>query len=87
MCLEILVGYGVGPKSIWLLRSYWGRIKNVAESGGYCGLMFKVYCSVTQGYPLSPIIFNMVIDFIIQHWVMVVAATVEGAEGLGASVQ
>ena len=34
-CLEILEGYGVGPKSRRLLTRYWHRLTMVAQAGGY----------------------------------------------------
>ena len=34
-CLEILEGYGVGPKARNLLRTYWKRLTMVAQVGGY----------------------------------------------------
>ena len=33
-CLEILEGYGVGPRARRLLRAYWGEITMVAREGG-----------------------------------------------------
>ena len=33
-CLEILEGYGVGPRAHRLLRTYWGRLTMVARAGG-----------------------------------------------------
>ena len=44
---------------------------------------------VTQGDPLSPTIFNVVVDAVIKHWVKVVGGWQEGAgqEGLGMSIQ
>ena len=48
---------------------------------------FQVYLIVAQGDPLSPTIFNMVVDSVIQHRVTVVAATEAGAEVLGVSIQ
>ena len=39
---------------------------------------------MTQGDPLSPTIFNAVMDAVVQHWVMVV---VEGAEEWGENGQ
>ena len=32
-CLEILEGYGVGPRACRLLRTYWGRLRMVAKAG------------------------------------------------------
>ena len=56
-CLEILEGYGVGPRAQRLLRTYWGKMKMVARAGGYYGDTFKGARGVTQGNPLSPTIF------------------------------
>ena len=33
--LEILEGYGVGPRARPLLRTYWGKSMMVAQAGGY----------------------------------------------------
>ena len=33
--LEILEGYGVGPRAIRLLRAYWGNPTMVARAGGF----------------------------------------------------
>ena len=34
-CLEILALYGVVPRALQLLRTYWGRLTMVAKAGGY----------------------------------------------------
>ena len=39
-CLEILEGYGVGPKARRLLTNYWRRLTMVARAGGYYGTAF-----------------------------------------------
>ena len=46
-CLEILEGYGVGPRACWLLRTYWRRLSMVARAGGYYGDTFKGARGVT----------------------------------------
>ena len=61
-CLDILEAYGGVPWSLCLLRNYWDIRTMVAWARGYFGTPFKVYCGVTQGYPLSPTIFNVVVD-------------------------
>ena len=68
-CLEILEGYGVGPRAQQLLRAYWGKMMMVARAGGYYGGAFKGARGVTQGNPLSPTIFNVVVDAVVRHWV------------------
>ena len=41
----------------------------VARAGGYYGTAFRGERGVTQGDPLSPTIFNVVVDVVVQHWV------------------
>ena len=67
-CLGILEGYGVGPGARRLLRNYWHRLTMVARSGGYYGAAFKGERGVTQGDPLSPTLFNVVVDMVVRHW-------------------
>ena len=68
-CLEILDGYGVGLRDCRLLWTYWRRLSMVERAGGYYGEAFKVSRGVTQGDPLSPTIFNMVVDAAVRQWV------------------
>ena len=44
-------------------------------------------CGVTQGNPLPPTLFNIVIDAVIRHWVTVVEPNEDGRERLGVSIQ
>ena len=67
--LEILENYRVGPQARRLLRAYWGKSTMVAQAGGYCGNGFKGARGVTQGDPLSPTIFSVVVDSVVCHWV------------------
>ena len=45
--------------------------------GGYCGMAFKSFQGVTQGEPLYLKFFNVVLDTVVLHWVLIVA---EGEE-------
>ena len=67
--LEILEGYWVGPQARRILRTYWGKSTMLAQTGGYYGTGFKGVRGVTQGDPLSPTIFNVVVDAVVCHWV------------------
>ena len=80
-CLEILERYGVGPQACRLLRTYWVRLMMVARAGGYYGLSFQGSRGVTQGGPLSPTIFNVVVDAVVQHWVAVMVESAENWSG------
>ena len=66
-CLEILEGYGVGPQARKLLKPYWHRLTIVARVGGYYGTSFRGERGVTQLDPLSPTIFNVVVDVVVRH--------------------
>ena len=55
----------------------------VDRSGGYFRRPFKGYRGMTQGEPLPPTIFNVVMDYVIRHWVTVVIPTEAGTGGLG----
>ena len=39
----------------------------VARAGGYYGTAFQRERGVTQGDPLPPTIFNVVVDAVVQH--------------------
>ena len=53
----------------------------VARAGGYYGEAFKGAMGVTQGDPLSPTIFNVVVDVVVRHWIEgLVAETAEKGE-------
>ena len=68
MCLDILEVYGVGPRALRLLCRYWERLQMVAQTGGYYIETLHRERGVPQGGPLSPTIFNVVVDAVFQHW-------------------
>ena len=41
----------------------------VVRAGGYYGTYFWGERGMTQGNPLSPTIFNVVVDAVVRHWV------------------
>ena len=75
--LEILKGYGVVDRVRRMLREYWDKTTMVARAGGYYGKGFKGGRVVTQGDPLSPTIFNVVVDAVVRHWVTIAMAEAE----------
>lgn len=66
--LEVLKRYGVGDRALRLLCQFWKQEKIVARQAGMYGKPFRAGCGVTQGDPLSPTIFNIVIDAIVRVW-------------------
>ena len=77
-CLEILEGYGVGTRALYLLRRYWERLQMVARAGGYYGEHFHGERVMNQGDPLSPTIFNVVVGTVVRHWESMMAEGVGG---------
>ena len=49
--------------------------------------LLKDYQGVIQRDPIPPTIFNMFVDAVIWHWVMLVAGEEAGPEGFGQEVQ
>ena len=87
-CLDILSGYGVGPRTLLILQTYLVRLQMVEKAGGHYGPVFHSYHGVTKGYPLSPTIFNVAVGSVIKHWVTVVGGPQEGVvQGPGSSIQ
>ena len=41
ICLDILMEYEVGPRTIRLFWAYWYRLTMVARASGYFGILFK----------------------------------------------
>ena len=70
-CLDILVGYGVGPRTICLLWTYWAQLHMVAKVGGHYRPVLQIHRGLIHGGPLSPMIFNMVIEAVIRNWMTV----------------
>ena len=68
-CMDILEGYDVGTRALRLLHRYWERLQMVAiSSGGYHGKPFQEERGMTQGDPLLPTIFNVVVDAVVCQW-------------------
>ena len=66
-----------------MLREYWDRTTMVARAGGYYGKGFKGGRGVTQGDPLSPTIFNVVVDAVVRHWLTIAVTETEKSRERG----
>jgi Reverse transcriptase (RNA-dependent DNA polymerase) len=64
--LELLQRYGMGPNLLGLLRNFWVNLQLVPRQGGFYGRPIRSARGVTQGDPLSPIIFNIVVDAVVR---------------------
>jgi len=85
--LTILEQYGVGARSIRLLRQFWDQQQIVARQGGFYGDPFGATRGVTQGDIISPTIFNVVADAIVRYWLSLVVDDGSEVDGLGMMVQ
>ena len=65
-CLYILTGYVVGTRILRILQTYWARLKMVAKAGGRLWACLPEPLQGNPGGPLSPTIFNVVVDAIIR---------------------
>ena len=70
-----------------LLQTYWTSFWMVEKADRYFAPPFQGYYGVTQGDPLSPTIFNVVLDVVIRNWVTVVALAEAGVEEIGESIK
>ena len=59
----------------------------VAQAEGYYGEPFCVDIGVTQGEPLSPTSFTVVVDTVVRHWESLVAEREGGAEAMTMDVR
>ena len=53
-CLDILMGYGVGPRTICLLHTYWARLQMTVKVGGHYGPVFHIHRGLNQGGVCHP---------------------------------
>ena len=67
-CIQILKGYGAGERAMRLICNFWDQASFVCRAQGRYGRPFKAGRGVTQGGPLSPKIFNVMVDAIVREW-------------------
>jgi hypothetical protein len=67
-CLLILEGYGVGPRMIRLIRSFWRNAVLVCQASGNYGSPFCAGHGMMQGGPLSAKLFNIFVDAVAIEW-------------------
>jgi hypothetical protein len=66
--LNILAAYGVRPKMLRLQKHFWDTAKLLCHAGGNYGETFNAERGVTQGGPLSSLMFNVCVDAIVREW-------------------
>ena len=86
-CMEILVGYGVGPKMKKLIQLFWDNDKLVCQASGVFGKPFNAGRGIPQGCPVSPRIFNVMVDAIIREWLCQVLGEEVASLGIGIEIR
>ena len=69
------------------LQTDWVQLIMVEKDVEFHGPPFKGFCGVAQGDPLSPKLFNIIMDSVMRHWLTVVSEEESGSEVLGRSMQ
>ena len=86
-CIEIMEAYRVGPNIIQLLRSFWDNAELVCWASGVFGKPFKAFQGVTQGGPVSPRIFSIMVDAIVREWLWQILGDKVASLGLGEEIR
>ena len=82
-CLEVLNGYGMRPNLTRLLKPYWERQRIAPKDSKFLGKEFRTGRGLTKGESASPMIFNIVVDAVLQAVLNVVCGPQEAQHGLG----
>ncbi len=81
--LNILAAYGVGPKILALQKYFWDTAKLVCRAGGNYGEGFSAERGVTQGGPLSSLMFNVCVNALIREWLHQTLGEDADRDGIG----
>ncbi len=84
--MEILKAYGVGPNLLRQQNSFWQNAKLVCCAGGCYGSPFNAKRGVTQGGPLSLLMFNVCVDAVVREWLHQMLGDDAAREGIGDDV-
>ena len=67
-CLDILYGYSVETHTLRILMKNWNCLRIVVKAGGYPpSLPLHGYHVITQGEPLSHMVYNVAMESVISH--------------------
>ena len=65
--MEIMNFYGVGERLMGIIKQYWSEQIVALQQRGYYGTCFKPERGVTQGDVLSPTLFNLAINYVVER--------------------
>ena len=86
-CLKIIEAYGVSPNMLRVIRYFWDHAVLVCHAGGVLGEPFRARRGVTQGGPLSPRIFDTMVDAIVREWLRRTIGDGAMAAGIGEEIR
>jgi hypothetical protein len=84
--LEILEAYGVRPNLLRLQNLFWQNAKLVCRAGGSYGSPFAAFRGVTQGGPLSLLMFNVCVNTVVREWLHQTLGDDAARQGIGDKV-
>ena len=88
-CMEILWVYGIGTNLQWILGRYWEEQRVVPWTRRCYELSFKTGRGLTKGGLVSPTIFNIVVDAVVQEvlWFAALRRPSTGWDGRRGSIK
>ena len=81
--LKILAVYGVRPRMLHLQKHFWDAAKLVCPTGGNYAEPFNAKRGITQGGPLSSLMFNVCVDAIVSEWLCQTLDKDAAQDGIG----
>ena len=85
-CMEIMRRYGMGQRIAHLIAHHWENLMFILKAKRFLGTPFSTGRGFMQGYPASPIIFNIVVDVVVRAVLEVVCGPQESWHGMGWAV-
>jgi Reverse transcriptase (RNA-dependent DNA polymerase)/Ulp1 protease family, C-terminal catalytic domain len=86
--LATLSAYGIGPRTLHLIKTNWSNQQFVPRQSGFHGPIIRPHSGNTQGGIFSPNAFNIQIDSVIRHWLhLTLNSDSPTHQGLGRSVE
>ena len=82
-CMEILLGYGMGKRMACLIANFCDNLMFVPKVKRFLGTPFGTLRGVTQGYPASLVILNIMVDAVVRVTLEAVCGLQEAWHGMG----
>ena len=86
-CVRILRDHCVGEKALRLITTFWKEAVLVCQAGSNYGRAFKGLCGTTQGIPLSPWMFGIMVDAVVREWLWQIIPDDIAIKGVGDKIR